>query len=157
MLIPDQFRDELKKRYHTCNELFRHFWSSLNIRTNGKLQRVHAALDEQHRLLQVIRTSLNSRGYSQLVPLLNPLVTSIEMCSQTHAKWIEKESKRISAAQTQGGAVGPTNPIRRANNMATNPNVTAATTTTAPTTTHQPTQSTPIEPSPEPESKRTKL
>jgi hypothetical protein len=137
MLIPDQFRDELKKRYHTCTELFRHFWSSLNTRyvvtqheatsqeemhradhsshvvyvlrihrTAAKLQRVHAALDEQYRLLQVIRTSLNARSYSQLVPLLNPLVASIEMCHETYRKWQEKEAKRAAG------------PIKRITNVA---------------------------------------
>lgn len=159
MLIPDQFRDELKKRYHTCNELFRHFWSSLTprsercredgcagrmrlaswhslrhssllfwrclfslfLRTAAKLRRVHAALDEQYRLLQVIRSSLNSRNFSQLVPLLNPLVTSIEMCHSTFQRWQEKEAKRTTAgpvrrmtnavaAQTNGGAAATPTP-----------------------------------------------
>lgn len=45
MVIPDQFRDELKKRYHTCTELFRHFWSSLNPRCDETaIARAGAAL-----------------------------------------------------------------------------------------------------------------
>jgi len=45
MVIPDQFRDELKKRYHTCTELFRHFWSSLNPRCDETaIARADAAL-----------------------------------------------------------------------------------------------------------------
>jgi hypothetical protein len=114
MIIPDQFREELRKRYHTCTELFRHFWTSLNVRTQAKLQRVHAALDEQYRLLQVIRSSLNSRGYSQLVPLLNPLIASIDMCSSTFQKWQEKQAKtaamggKMRAGNNLAGARAPT-------------------------------------------------
>jgi len=124
-VIPDQFRDELKKRYHTCTELFRHFWSSLNprcvdtaseraqmniyspcvavisfsclSRTSAKLRRVAAALDEQYRLLHLIRSSLNVRSFSALVPVLNPLIASIEKCHSTFTAWEEKEAKRIAA------------------------------------------------------------
>jgi hypothetical protein len=62
-----------------------------------KLRRVHAALDEQYRLLQLIRSSLNQRSFSALVPVLNPLIASIEKCQSTFTAWEEKESKRMAA------------------------------------------------------------
>ena len=66
---------------------------ALFCRLSAKLHRVHGALDEQHRLLQVIRNNLNSRGFGQLVPLLNPLVNSIETCDATYKKWQEKQQQ----------------------------------------------------------------
>lgn len=74
-----------------------------------KLQRVHAALDEQYRLLHAIRKSLYDRNYGPLVPLLNPLVASIEMCHDTYQKFVEKESKRREAIGARRAAT-PTNP-----------------------------------------------
>lgn len=78
-----------------------------------KLRRVHAALDEQYGLLQLIRSSLNQRSFSALVPVLNPLIGSIEKCQSTFTAWEEKENKRLAAVAghrrgvSAGGAVRP--------------------------------------------------
>ena len=66
-------------------------------RTSAKLRRVAAALDEQYRLLHLIRSSLNARSFSALVPVLNPLIASIEKCHSTFTAWEEKEAKRMAA------------------------------------------------------------
>ena len=79
-----------------------------------KLRRVHAALDEQYGLLQLIRSSLNQRSFSALGPVLNPLSGSIEKCQSTFTAWEEKENKRLAAVaghrrgvSAAGGATRP--------------------------------------------------
>lgn len=118
MPIPDQFRDELRKRYHICGELFRHFWSSLNPRSSAKLKRIVASLEEQTALLQRIRDSLNVRSFSQLVPLLMPMLAQIEKCLTTYAAWEEKESKRIAAQQQGRRAQTPMQTLPNSNAVA---------------------------------------
>jgi hypothetical protein len=103
-LIPAQFSAELKKRYATCAELFRHFWSSLSPRTADKLRRVKQALDEQHALLQLIRKSLHERQFSALVPVLGPLIAQIAQCDKTFRAWEDKEARRLASLQQQAAA-----------------------------------------------------
>jgi len=107
MPVPEQFASELKKRYHCCTELFRHFWASLNPRSVSKLKRIYAALEEQQRLLTLIRQTLNDKGYSALVPMLNPLLKSIEQCIETYAKWEESQAKRMAATMRRPIATNP--------------------------------------------------
>jgi len=77
--------------------------------TAAKLRRVHRALDEQYQLLQLIRRSLHERHFSALVPVLNPLIASIETCQQTFDKWEAKERKRLAAAPQAAAAANRRN------------------------------------------------
>lgn len=66
--------------------------------TAAKLRRVHRALDEQYQLLLLIRRSLHERHFSALVPVLNPLIASIDKCQATFSAWEEKEKRRLAGA-----------------------------------------------------------
>ena len=99
-VIPDAFQQQLRKHFVTCQELFRHFYACFPVSTEqkrSKLQRIKLAIDSAYQGLLLLKGDCNRQGQAVLVPLLTPLMSSVETCHSLYIKW---QRSRITQTQT---------------------------------------------------------
>ena len=105
-VIPDAFQQQLRKHFVTCQELFRHFYACFPVTTDqkrSKLQRIKLAIDSAYQGLLLLKGDCNRQGQAVLVPLLTPLMSSVETCHSLYVKWQEtkQETDKLKASMAQ--------------------------------------------------------
>ena len=111
-VIPDAFQQQLRKHFVTCQELFRHFYACFPVTTDqkrSKLQRIKLAIDSAYQGLLLLKGDCNRQGQAVLVPLLTPLMSSVETCHSLYVKWQEADKLKASLVQRQQAASPNTN------------------------------------------------
>ena len=106
-VIPDAFQQQLRKHFATCQELFRHFYACFPVSTEqkrSKLLRIKLAVDSAYQGLLLLKGDCNRQGQAVLVPLLVPLMSSVETCHSLYTKWQETDKLKANMAQRQQAA-----------------------------------------------------
>ena len=106
-VIPEAFQLQLRKHFVTCQELFRHFYACFPVQTEAKrskLQRIKLAIDSAYQGLLLLKGDCNRQGQAALVPLLQPLMSSVETAHSLYVKWQDTDKLKASMAQRQQAA-----------------------------------------------------
>ena len=109
-VIPDAFQQQLRKHFVTCQELFRHFYGCFPVvgeQKRSKLQRIKLAIDSAYQGLLLLKGDCNRQGQAVLVPLLTPLMSSVETCHSLYVKWLDADKPKPSMAQKQQAVSAP--------------------------------------------------